>query len=88
MNNIIYDIPDEPTAGNSISSISAQVDDLRDDINELTETVHNQWIQFCNDNKNMEDRFTVKHNTLFILLVVNMGISVILIYAVACMLVM
>lgn len=87
MNNIIYDIPDEPkSADSTISSITAQIVDLNNDMNDLTEMVHKQWSQFCIDNEDMEANFIAKYKKLFILLVVNMGVSGVLLYAVISML--
>lgn len=79
-NNIVYDVASEPKTeyGSVKSELGAQVTqvmDLRDDIDELTDTVHNQWIQFCNDNENIEVRLTAKCKKLFILAMVNMGVS-------------
>lgn len=89
MSNIMYDVPDEPkSVDSSIGSIAAQIVDLRDDMDELTETVHNQWVQFCNDNEDVEVRLIAKYKKLFILLVVNMGVSGVLLCATVAMLLM
>lgn len=76
-NNIVYDVPSEPKTecGSVKGELNAQIMDLRDDMDELTDTVHNQWVQFCNDNKNIEVRLTAKCKKLFILAMVNMGVS-------------
>ena len=75
--NIVYDVPSEPKTeyGSVKSELDAQVMDLCDDMDELTDTVHNQWVQFCNDNENIEVRLTAKCKKLFILAMVNMGVS-------------
>jgi len=76
-NNIVYDVPSEPKTecGSVTGELNAQVMDLRDDMDELTDTVHNQWVQFCNDNEDIEVRLTAKCKKLFILAMVNMGVS-------------
>lgn len=76
-NNIVYDDPSEPKTeyGSVKGELDAQVMDLRDDVDELTDTVHNQWVQFCNDNEDIEVRLTAKCKKLFILAMVNMGVS-------------
>ena len=76
-NNIVYDVPSElKTEYNSVKSeLDAQIMDLRDDMDELTDTVHNQWVQFCNDNEDIEVRLTAKCKKLIILAMVNMGVS-------------
>lgn len=76
-NNIVYDVPSEPKTeyGSVKGELDAQIMDLRDDMDELTDTVHNQWVQFCNDNENIEVRLTAKCKKLFILAMVNMGVS-------------
>lgn len=76
-NNIVYDVPSEPKTecGSVKGELNAQVMDLRDDMDELTDTVHNQWVQFCNDNEDIEVRLTAKCKKLFILAMVNMGVS-------------
>lgn len=76
VSNILYDIPEEPTSvGSSIGSITAQVVDLRDDMDELTKTVHNQWLQFCNDNEDIEVRLMEKYKKLVIFCVINICVS-------------
>lgn len=76
-NNIVYDVPSEPKIEHDSvkGELDAQIMDLRDDMDELTDTVHNQWIQFCNDNEDIEVRLTAKCKKLFILAMVNMGVS-------------
>lgn len=76
-NNIVYDVPSEPKTeyGSVKDGLDAQVMDLHDDMDELTDTVHNQWVQFCNDNEDIEVRLTAKCKKLFILAMVNMGVS-------------
>lgn len=76
-NNIVYDVPSEPKTEYSYvkDELNAQIMDLRDDMDELTDTVHNQWVQFCNDNEDIEVRLTAKCKKLFILAMVNMGVS-------------
>lgn len=86
VSSILYDVPEEPKSVDS--SIAAQVVDLRDDMDELTETVHHQWVQFCNDNEDVEVRLIAKYKKLFILLVVNMGVSGVILCAMIVMLLM
>lgn len=76
-NNIVYDAPSEPkTEYDPVKGeLDAQIMDLRDDMDELTDTVYNQWVQFCNDNEDIEVRLTAKCKKLFILAMVNMGVS-------------
>lgn len=89
MSNILYDMPEEPNGvDSSIGSIAAQIVDLRDDMDEMTETVHNQWVQFCNDNEDVEMRLIAKYKKLFILLLVNMGVSGVLLCTMIAMLLM
>lgn len=89
MSSILYDVPEEPkSVDSSIGPIAAQVMDLRDDMDELTETVHHQWVQFCNDNEDVEARLIAKYKKLFILLVVNMGVSGVMLCAMIAMLLM
>ena len=72
----IGDVPDEPTSLSSTTGEpSAQIVDLRDDMDELTETVHNQWIQFCNDNEDIEVRLTAKCKKLLIFCIINICVS-------------
>lgn len=89
-NNIVYDLPSEPkTEYRSVKGeLNAQIMDLRDDMDELTDTVHNQWVQFCNDNEDIEVRLTANCKKLFILLVVNMGVSGVMLCAMIAMLLM
>lgn len=76
MNNIVYDVPDEPTSvGNVAGELSAQIVDLRDDMDQLTDTVHNQWVQFCNDNEDIEVRLMDKYKKLLIFCIINIGVS-------------
>lgn len=74
---MIYDVPSEPKTeyGSVKGKLDAQIMDLRDDMDELTDTVHNQWVQFCTDNEDIEVRLTAKCKKLFILAMVNMGVS-------------
>lgn len=76
-NNIVYDVTSKPkTECDSVNGeLDAQIVDLRDDMDELTDTVHNQWVQFCNDNEDIEVRLTAKCEKLFILAMMNMGVS-------------
>lgn len=72
----VGDIPDEPTIVSSTTGeLSAQIVDLRDDMDELTETVHNQWVQFCNDNEDIEVRLTEKYKKLLIFCIINICVS-------------
>ena len=85
----MYDVPQEPTSvDSSFGSLSAQVVDLRDDMDELADTVHHQWVQFCDDNENIELRLIAKYKKLFILLVMNMGVSGVLLCVMIAMLLM
>lgn len=87
VSNIMYDVPQEPTSvDSSFGSLAAQIVDLRDDMDELTETVHHQWVQFCDDNEDIEVRLIAKCKKLFILLVVNMGVSGVLLCVMIAML--
>lgn len=89
VSSILYDVPEEPkSVDSSIGSIAAQVVDLRDDMDELTETVQHQWVQFCNDNEDVEVRLIAKYKKLFILLMVNMGVSGVMLCAMIAMLLM
>lgn len=89
VSSILYDVPEEPmSVDSSIGSIAAQIVDLRDDMDELTETVHHQWVQFCNDNEDVEARLIAKYKKLFILLVVNMGVSGVMLCSMIAMLLM
>lgn len=76
-NNIVYDVPSEPKTeyGSVKGELDAQIMDLRDDMDELTDTVDNQWVQFCIDNEDIKVRLTAKCKKLFILAMVNMGVS-------------
>ena len=89
-NNIVYDVPSEPKTeyGSVKGELDAQIMDLRDDMDELTETVHHQWVQFCNDNEDVEVRLIAKYKKLIILLVVNMGVSGVMLCAMIAMLLM
>lgn len=89
-NNIVYDVPGEPKTecGSVKGELDAQIMDLRNDMDELTDTVHNQWAQFCNDNEDVEVRLIAKYKKLFILLVVNMGVSGVMLCAMIAMLLM
>lgn len=77
MSNIVYDVPSEPKAeyGSVKGELEAQIMDLRDDMDELTETVHNQWVQFCNDNEDIEVRLTEKCKKLLIFCIINICVS-------------
>lgn len=89
VSNIMYDVPQEPTSvDSSFVSLAAQVVDLRDDMDELTDTVHHQWVQFCDDNEDIELRLIAKYKKLFILLVMNMGVSGVLLCAIIAILLM
>lgn len=89
VSSILYDVPEEhKSVDSSIGSIAAQVVDLRDDMDELTETVHHQWVQFCNDNEDVEVRLIAKYKKLFILFAVNMGVSGVMLCAMIAMLLM
>lgn len=77
MSNIVYDVPSEPKVeyGSVKGELEAQIMDLRDDMDELTETVHNQWVQFCNDNDDIEVRLTEKYKKLLIFCIINICVS-------------
>lgn len=76
-NNIVYDVPSEPKTeyGSVKGELDAQIMDLRDDMDELTDTVHNQWVQFCNDNEDIEVRLTAKCKKLLIFCIINICVS-------------
>lgn len=72
----IGDIHDEPiSVSGTTDELSAQIVDLRDDMDELTDTVRNQWLQFCNDNEDIEVRLTAKYKKLLIFCIINISVS-------------
>ena len=77
MSNIVYDVPSEPKVeyGSVKGELEAQIMDLRDDMDELTETVHNQGVQFCNDNEDIEVCLTEKCKKLLIFCIINICVS-------------
>lgn len=57
------------------TELNVQIDDLRNDVDELTEMVHNQWLQFCTDNEDIEVRLMDKYKKLFVVCAINICVS-------------
>lgn len=77
-NGIVYDMPDEPKfdidkTGNGDMEI--RMLDLRDDLDELTETMHNQWAQFSEDDLKMEKEFSERCGKMLSLVIADMVVT-------------
>lgn len=60
-----YSVPKEPEySATNVADVQAQLLDVRDDIENVEKTMHNQWEQFCNDISSVKDNV----NKLFIMI--------------------
>lgn len=73
-NGITYDMPPEPKFGteNGNGDMEIRMLDLRDDLDELTETVHNQWMQLCADDLKAKEEITEQTSRLQRLTIANL----------------
>lgn len=76
-NGITYDVPDEPKYDheNGNGDMEIRMLDLRDDLDELTETMHNQWMQFSEDDLKMEKEFSERCGKMLSLVIANMVVT-------------
>ena len=77
INGVTYGVPPEPKRNidDGNADIEMRMLDLRDDLDELAETVHNQWAQFSEDNIKMEKEFSERCGKMRSLAIANMVVT-------------
>lgn len=77
INGVTYGVPPEPKRNldDGNGDMEIRMLDLRDDLDELTETVHKQWVQFSEDDLKIKKEFSERCGKILTLVIANMVVT-------------